>query len=159
MFMSNSIFVDSSLPVEYIKGAKRDLMDALLNDKSVRLCISQTVVSEYLYYHLAEYGQKSPRTLKENGSIPRILNSMEPLPFLALFTWLPDDASMLQLAVDFMGKYNLLPNDALILAACKLHGIPALASFDPDFNAPSQGEGIRLLQTAADFEAFQESEH
>jgi len=80
-----------------------------------------------------------------------------PLPFLHLFTWLPDDASMLPVAITFMAKYNLLPNDALILAACKLHGVRALASFDPDFNAPCQGEGILLLQTASDFEGFRAS--
>ncbi|MBK9015489.1 MAG: PIN domain-containing protein [Saprospiraceae bacterium] len=80
-----------------------------------------------------------------------------PLPFICLFSWLSDDASMLQTTVDFMSKYNLFPNDALILAACKLHGIKALASFDPDFNAPCQGEGIRLLQTSDDFEVFKQS--
>ena len=157
MFMTNSIFVDSSLPVEYMKGAQRDLMDALLSNRRFRLFISQTVVSEYLFYHLAEHGQKSPRTLKENGSIPHILTTIDPLPFLELFSWLPDDAAMLQTSVNFMRNYNLLPNDALILAVCKLHGIPALASFDPDFNAPCQNEGIRLLQSFADFESFQAS--
>lgn len=56
-----------------------------------------------------------------------------------------------------MSKYNLLPNDALLLAACKTHGIPAFASFDPDFIAPCRGEGIRLLQTPADFQLFKDS--
>mgnify|MGYP001297363587 CR=1 FL=1 len=64
---------------------------------------------------------------------------------------------MLQPAVIFMSKYNLLPNDALILAACKTYNIPALASFDPDFIAPCRGEGIHLLQTPADFEVFKQS--
>ena len=157
MFMSNSIFVDSSLLVEYIKGSQTEFLDALRNEPDARLFISQTVVSEYLFYHLAELGQKSPRTLKENRRIPGILSAVNPVPFLEQFLWLPDEASMLQPTVDFMSKYNLLPNDALILAACKLHGIKALASFDPDFNAPCQGEGIRLLRTSDDFEVFKQS--
>ncbi len=117
--------------------------------------ISQIVVSEYLFYHLAELGQKSPRTLKESNKIPEILKTIDPAPFLELFTWLPDEAAFLRPAAQFMATYNLLPNDALILAACKHHGIPAIASFDPDFAVPCQGEGIQLLQSVADFEEFQ----
>lgn len=154
MFMSNSIFLDSSLLIEYIKGAQRELMDILLRDSRINLTISQTITSEYLFYHLAEHGQKSPRTLKESRSISKLLNTIDPLPFVSLFTWLPDNASMLQPAVEFMGRYNLLPNDALILAAIKLHNIPALASFDPDFIAPCKHEGIVLLQNKLDFEEF-----
>ncbi|RJS75350.1 PIN domain-containing protein [Methanophagales archaeon] len=30
-------------------------------------------------------------------------------------------------------KYGLLPNDALIAATCKHHGISKIATFDPDF--------------------------
>ncbi len=143
--------------VEYIKGSQTAFLDALRNDPGIRLFISQTVVSEYLFYHLAELGQKAPRTLKENRSIPGILTTVDPMPFLEQFLWLPDASSMLQPAVAFMRNYNLLPNDALILAACKLHGIEALASFDPDFKAPCQGEGIQLLQSIADFEVFKKS--
>ena len=32
-----------------------------------------------------------------------------------------------------MTKYKLLPNDALIAATCKHHGIKKIATFDPDF--------------------------
>ncbi len=31
-----------------------------------------------------------------------------------------------------MGKYNLLPNDALIVATCRAYGISKVASFDGD---------------------------
>jgi len=154
--MSNSIFVDSSLIVEYLKGFHKEFVDVLLVQKGYRLFISQTVVSEYLFYHLAEHGQKSPRTLKENKTIPAIFTDDPPLPFLQLFTWLPDHAGMLPLAVDYMTRYNLLPNDALILSACKHHGLPAIASFDPDFEAPCQGEGVGLLRLVDDFHKFLE---
>jgi len=30
-------------------------------------------------------------------------------------------------------KYDLLPNDALIAANCKMHGIKEIATFDEDF--------------------------
>ena len=45
-----------------------------------------------------------------------------------------------------MSKYNLLPNDAIILATCKLHGITQLASHDTDFIDPCKAEGIELLK-------------
>lgn len=32
-----------------------------------------------------------------------------------------------------MEKYGLLPNDALIAATCKMHGIKKIATFDEDF--------------------------
>jgi len=34
--------------------------------------------------------------------------------------------------MDIMGKYNLLPNDALIAATCRAYGISRIASFDSD---------------------------
>ncbi len=155
--MNNSIFIDSSLLVEYVKKAQTDLLNALQGDTGLRLFINQTVVSEYLFYHLAINGGKSPRTLKETKSISLILQQDDPQPFLSLFSYLPDDPTMLPLAIQFMSKYNLLPNDALILAACKTQGVPALASFDPDFSIACQSEGIRLIQSVADFQDFSTS--
>ncbi len=35
--------------------------------------------------------------------------------------------------LDMMEKYHLLPNDALIAAICKHHGIRKIATFDEDF--------------------------
>jgi len=35
--------------------------------------------------------------------------------------------------LEVMEKYRLLPNDALIAATCKHHGIRKIATFDPDF--------------------------
>jgi len=49
-----------------------------------------------------------------------------------------------------MQRYNLLPNDALILASCQLHGIPALASYDPDFETACAGENVRLVRQISD---------
>jgi predicted nucleic acid-binding protein len=45
-----------------------------------------------------------------------------------------------------MSKYNLLPNDAIILATCKIHNITKLASHDSDFILPCKAEGIELLR-------------
>ena len=53
----------------------------------------------------------------------------------------------------YMAVYNLLPNDALILAICKIRNIGHLASYDSDFATACTGEGIRLVQTVADLTA------
>ncbi len=42
----------------------------------------------------------------------------------------PTDAVLLS---DLIQEYGLLPNDALIAATCKHHGIKEIASFDEDF--------------------------
>ncbi len=157
MSISNEIFIDSSVLVEYRKGNQLPFLDAMLADNRFLLCISQAVTSEYLFHHLAIAAGKSPLAINMAGNIAQMLQTRDPLSFLRLFRWLPDDASMLPSSVELMAKYNLLPNDALILAACRLHHIPALASFDPDFMAPCQSEGIRLLQTPADFVLFKAS--
>ena len=38
-----------------------------------------------------------------------------------------------EIAKEVIEKYRLLPNDALITATCKHHGITKIATFDPDF--------------------------
>jgi predicted nucleic acid-binding protein len=152
--MNNKIFIDSSVLVEYHKGNNLPFLDAMLADKSCQMFISQAVTSEYLYHHLGIVGGKSPLAIKMGRDIEQVFQARSPRPFLNLFSWLPDDASMLGSAIELMSKYNFLPNDALILAAIRLHGIPALASLDPDFSVPCRAEGIHLLQTPADFEAF-----
>ncbi|MEA2075966.1 MAG: type II toxin-antitoxin system VapC family toxin [Euryarchaeota archaeon] len=43
-----------------------------------------------------------------------------------------------------MTNYNLLPNDALIAATCKHHGIKKIATFDPDFKRVDFLEIIEL---------------
>ena len=45
-------------------------------------------------------------------------------------------------------KYNLKPNDALILATCKHYGIKYLISIDKnDFTIPCKKEGIILIDS------------
>ena len=50
-----------------------------------------------------------------------------------------------------MQQYNLLPNDALILATCLNSGIKTIASFDADFKEACQNEGILLVSDMAEY--------
>lgn len=150
----SSIFLDSSILVEYRKGVQTALFDAIMEDETLNPCINQAVVSEYLFYHLAIFGGKSPLTLKTNGDAAFVMQKYDPLPFLSLFEWLPDDSQQLPLVVGFMKTYGLLSNDALIIASCKRHKIKVLISYDPDFQLVCQKEGITLLSSSEDLAAY-----
>jgi len=49
-----------------------------------------------------------------------------------------------------MQKHNLLPNDAIILASCKLQDVKVLASHDSDFLKACTAEGIQLIRKVSD---------
>jgi len=70
--------------------------------------------------------------------------------FLAEFKMLPIPQEAIPESISMMSKHNLLPNDALILASCKLQEVAVLASYDSDFAIACQAEGIRLIATATD---------
>ncbi|WP_262508243.1 PIN domain-containing protein [Spirosoma fluviale] len=57
---------------------------------------------------------------------------------------------VIPLYLHYMEQYNLLPNDALILATCKLNGIEKIASYDADFAPACLGEGIQLIRSVSD---------
>nr|MEB3851602.1 PIN domain-containing protein [Desulfurococcales archaeon] len=53
-------------------------------------------------------------------------------PLFADFEHLPANAGVEGL-VEYIAKYRLLPNDALIVATCRVYGIGTIATFDEDF--------------------------
>lgn len=156
--MSNRIFVDSSVLIEYYKGANTSFLEALFAGTEIRLFINQIVVSEYLYQCIVldSGGQPAPLTLKRNGRIPEIISGHDHADFLGFFHCLQDDAAIFAVAPALMEQYNLLPNDAIILGLCKLLQIKAVASLDRgDLEVFCQNEGIALLSSVADLEAYQ----
>ncbi|MDX1939088.1 MAG: PIN domain-containing protein [Saprospiraceae bacterium] len=152
--MNNKVFLDSSILIEYRKGTKTDLLDGLLDSRKCELYISQTVTSEYLYYLIAIFGGKSPLALKTSNEIAATLSKSKPGFFIEKFRWLQDDKRLFSSTVELMMQYNLLPNDAQILAICQLNQISAIASYDADFIKVCKDLNILLLQTLDDFEIF-----
>ncbi|WP_262926561.1 PIN domain-containing protein [Thermococcus henrietii] len=69
------------------------------------------------------------------------------MTFFGLFRELEINRSIETLAVEYMAKYGILPNDAIILATCKFYGIKYLISFDSDFEEAYEGERIELLKS------------
>jgi len=63
------------------------------------------------------------------------------------FIFLDSCSDIIKLARKFILKYNLKPNDALILATCKHYNIPYLLSLDEDFKEACEEEGIVLIDS------------
>ncbi|MGF7215925.1 putative nucleic acid-binding protein [Spirosoma lacussanchae] len=147
--MSNKIVLDSSVLVEWAKKTQPELFIGLQNS-SYELCISQITLSEFSYYWLAVGGQKAPVTLKRDGKIPTVLQQYNPVNLLTKLTWLETDERIVAIHLRLMMQYNLLPNDALILATCQLNNIKQIASYDADFETACQAEGIRLIRSVAE---------
>ena len=143
--MINETFIDSSVLIEYNKGSKTKLFSSLLDSRKYKCYINETVVSEFLYHYLAKNSDTSPKTLQRKNKIAEVFATSTQYSLMHLFEFLPTDASIYNLVPDFMLNYNLLPNDAIILAACKIHNIIQLASHDKDFIEPCKAEGITLL--------------
>ena len=152
--MSNNhrkIFIDSSILVEFEKQTKTDLLLQLMSDKALNLFVNCTVLSEYTYYLLAIEGGKSPRAIKEDENIGAILIRNNPEPFLSTFQMVALRPEVTTTFLEMMSKYNLLPNDALILADCKLNSIDTLATYDiKDFSLACDQEGIQLVSSISD---------
>ncbi|WP_420917878.1 PIN domain-containing protein [Pyrodictium abyssi] len=53
-------------------------------------------------------------------------------PLFTCFEHLPTSIGIDTL-IEYMTKYKLLPNDALIAATCRAYGIENIATFDEDF--------------------------
>lgn len=148
--MSNKIFLDSSILVESTKGTQTDLYEYLVSRDDYEKCISQIVLSEYTFYLLIIEGGKAPLTLKRDGAIPSIIQLYNPSDFLAELTFLEPGSAVVPVYLRYMQQYNLLPNDALILATCKLNGITRIASYDTDFEPACRGEGIQLIRQVSE---------
>jgi predicted nucleic acid-binding protein len=147
--MNNKILVDSSILIEFEKGTEPDLLEALLVS-GYQLYYNATVFSEYMYKLIGILANKSPMAVKESKKIKQVLLTHATKPFLRHFIALSIDEKIIYIALDFMMEYNLLPNDALILASCKYHGLYFFASFDSDFSDVCHKENIVLLRSIAD---------
>ncbi len=86
----------------------------------------------------------------ESGKINETLSQHDTKTILSAFQILPIPDDALLLSLDFMKKYNLLPNDALILSSCKIQEVMVVASYDSDFFKACAAEGIRLINSVAD---------
>ncbi len=143
--MNKPVIIDSSLLIEYIKGRKSKLLLNLMNDEEHECFINETIASEYLFYWLGINGGKSPLSVQSSRAIRDLITNNQSFQLLESFSFCSNNAQIYSLVPQFMSAYNLLPNDAIILATCKIHSITKLASHDTDFILPCKKEGIEFL--------------
>ncbi len=103
-----------------------------------------------LYKLLGIIAGKSPMSVCKSRQIEATLELHDTVGFLSNFVYLNISKVAMIQSISFMKAYNLLPNDALILATCKLENIPVLASDDSDFFKACQKEGIQLISKMED---------
>jgi uncharacterized protein len=151
MVFAMKVFLDSSLLIEFEKQAQTELFEAILAS-NCQVFINSVVISEYLYKLLGILGNRSPLSICESRKIGETLESHKTVDFLSAFEILPIPNEALRLTLDLMKKHNLLPNDAMILASCKLQNVAIIASFDSGFNTACLIENILLISNLADFQ-------
>ncbi|QDA30600.1 PIN domain-containing protein [Thermococcus indicus] len=137
-------FVDTNVIIEHLKG-NIDLLD--LRERFNVLYSNSIVFSEALMVYMRALTGERPYTLKHNPALIRNLRE-DLLDFSRLFELFLDleiNRAIETLAVEYMIKYGLLPNDALILATCKFYDVKYLISFDSDFANACESEGISLI--------------
>lgn len=144
--MINRMLIDSSILVEYVKNIKVKLLDSLLSNPSFSCHINETIISEFYFHFLKLSTGKAPATLQSSGKINEVMESNKNYLLINVFEFLSNDRKLIAEVPILMQKYNLLPNDAIILATCKMHNITKLASHDTDFMIPCKAEGIELLR-------------
>lgn len=153
MVRAMTLFIDSSLPVEHIKGSKgNDDLLAYLLSFDFDLVINSVVFSEVMFKFLTIHGEKSGLALKQGNAIGKILEGHDAKKILKYFRFdgMNDDPQ--EEALRLMQHYNLLPNDALILAHCINSRIQFVASYDSDFIIPYREEGITLIDSIGTFQ-------
>lgn len=77
--------------------------------------------------------------------IPSVLQSNKAYQILQHFTFLNTDDRIVSLTPLLMQNYNLLPNDAIIIATCKIHDIRQLASLDSELKDVCLSEGMTFI--------------
>jgi len=138
------VFLDSNVITSYFSGDERAL--AIL-ESDYTFAITDIVYSEVAFNLLrAKYFEKHGRysfygmkkalarledyLVEAYSLIEEFLQELEKQDRLC---FLPVTRETAREANEIARKYGLLPNDALIAAVCRSHGIKTIATFDEDF--------------------------
>ncbi|MCK4397761.1 MAG: PIN domain-containing protein [Methanophagales archaeon] len=139
MLRKERIFLDSSIIIGLFSGDDdaEKILGGIINQS---LCINEVVFSEVVYksmvlkfleneekYSMKKLKRKIDSYVYLYGQFSEFTDEFE-IDFLII------TKEVVEIASSLASKYNLLPNDALIAATCKHHGINKIATFDPDFD-------------------------
>ena len=139
-----NVFLDTSFFLDFFRG-KQEAKEIYEQIVSEELYTSMNVLEETTYILMKLKASDLTgikkhhdllKELKKNEKVYRDCFNLSKDFFSSLLKWnvkvLPITLSWDDV-LEVMEKYRLLPNDALIAATCKHHGIRKIATFDPDF--------------------------
>ncbi len=130
-------FIDSNIIIEAFKRQglqdARDIWICILRNYTKHNFYINVIIKNEVVFHLY-----TKRKLVEIEELKEFLNT---------FSSLEINKKVEGLMFSFIEKYDLKPNDALILATCKYYGITYLISLDSDFTEPCKKEGIVLISS------------
>jgi predicted nucleic acid-binding protein len=130
----NGVFVDSNVIIHHLAGDNKakEIIENVESGGDTGY-INQIVVSEVIFICLKLKTKKSAFELKKAPDIVKRVDLKNVYELLDTFIELQSDKEITRSAEDVIARYGLLPNDALIAATCKHHGIRKLATFNGDF--------------------------
>jgi len=142
----NGVFIDSNIFLKLLEGdskVKNNFIRLTLENKLFRNTI---VYSEVVYVFLRlSTGKKSFELKNMPALIQSKSNELKKVEaLLNLAETLPLNSVIEKDSMHFVIEYGLLPNDALIAAACKYHDINKIATLDEDFERVEFLEIIKL---------------
>ena len=145
------IFVDSNIIIEALKKK------GLENAKSIFRYMINDLAND-CYYNLIVYSEVKFKILfkLKNRDSDRVEVFSYLKEIFKFLNFLPSDEITMEISDYLIEKYNLKPNDALILATCKRYGIKYLLSLDGDFKIPCMNEGVVLIDSAKKLERVKE---
>lgn len=134
-------FIDSNIVIETFKENYNreafkilDTLLSLISKGSHINCYINSIVESEVVFQLIFKGKSSLSREK--------LRSV-----LLVFEFLEIGEDVRDLFWKYLEKYNLRPNDALILSTCKHYNITCLISLDSDFQEACEKEDIILIDS------------
>ena len=151
--MKEKCLIDTSILLKVILEGELDILRKLsvyvllipvnvLEEASFKIIVSSVLdelnTEKYSFYRMKEEFEKG-KGKKLIVDRLHLLNSIkDKLVVLEL------NEEIVDISKEIIRKYHLLPNDALIAATCKHHGIRKIATFDPDFKRVDFLEVVEL---------------
>jgi predicted nucleic acid-binding protein len=149
------VFLDTAFVLSLIlETDETDIAKRYFEETTDSLVISISVYEEAFYVGvrlLAEErlnvkGKYDLRDYIKKKGYDFAKDFLERLHKLLELVELIDDTKNVNFVRNVAEEYGLLPNDALIAATCKHHGIRKIATFDPDFKRVDFLEVIELVE-------------
>ncbi len=134
-----AVLIDTNVVVSFLIHSEKTEEAKLLLGKIEEPVVAINVVEEIIYVGLSLIygvsGFKLKRKIVNEGiskEADEFLNTLESF-FSEYGIEIIRASNDLKELLQIIRKYRLLPNDALITATCKEHGINEIATFDHDF--------------------------